>query len=75
VYLVHCLLSSFIFQCGFNPLYFAENQWVKTTLEDSKTQRNLLNNVLSTLFIKFLSVFDIYFQMNRPKNDANTYCF
>jgi len=46
--LVHCLLSSFIFQCGFNPLYFAENQWVKTTLEDSKTQRNLIDNVLST---------------------------
>jgi len=30
--------------------------------------------VLSTLFIKFLIVFDIYFEMNRPKNDANTYC-
>jgi len=26
------------------------------------------------LFIKFLIVFDIYFEMNRPKNDANTYC-
>jgi len=29
---------------------------------------------LSTLFIKFLIVFDIYFEMNRPKNDVNTYC-
>jgi len=31
-------------------------------------------SVFSTLFIKFLIVFDIYFEMNRPKNDANTYC-
>jgi len=29
---------------------------------------------LNTLFIKFLTVFDVYFEMNRPKNDANTYC-
>jgi len=29
---------------------------------------------LSTFFIKFLAVFDVYFEMNRPKNDANTYC-
>jgi len=34
-------------------LYFAENQWVKTTLEDSKTQRNLIDNVLSTLLLSF----------------------
>jgi len=32
------------------------------------------HTLLSTLFIKFLIIFDVYFEMNRPKNDANTYC-